>query len=168
MAFDSKKVTTWVQDLIKRCNDSDMKKMPKVHKMGILADEFPEFFETSPSLFKKVIFDEDLSWLNQFIKYNKKIESGQTTLNDAELELGQQLGDKYLPEDLKKNAPKTETILSESEQILRRDALVTFFKNRILLNDMDHDTATKEIESMVSKGHIPSSVLDYWISLDKI
>jgi hypothetical protein len=165
MAFDARKVSAWVHDLTKRTNEPDMINIPKVHKLGILADEFTEFFETSPSLFKKVIFEEDLAWFNQFIKYNNKVESGQMSLEKAELELGKQLGDKYIPEELR-NAPIPKEVISEEEQNLRRDAVITFFKNRVTFNDLTPKAAVEEIKALVAKGHVAQSVLDHWYDIN--
>ena len=61
-----------------------------------LDEEFREFADRYPTLFKKVISGEDLSRLAEMIYYIEKIRSKKTTFEAAEEELGKNMAKDYI------------------------------------------------------------------------
>ena len=57
---------------------------------------YPEFYEEHPFLVKRLCKGEDLTILFKMINGLKQVESGEKTLTQVELPLGQELADEYL------------------------------------------------------------------------
>jgi hypothetical protein len=57
---------------------------------------YPCFYDQYPFLVKRLCKGEDLAILFKMIKELKKVESGEKTLTQVELPLGQELADEYL------------------------------------------------------------------------
>ena len=71
------------------------------HELEIL-HTYPEFYESYPFLVKKVCKGGDLSMLDTMFKNLEKIESGDDTLKDVEINLGNKLASQYLNPVVKK------------------------------------------------------------------
>ena len=67
---------------------------------------YPYFYEEHPFLVKRLCKGEDLSILFKMIEGLKKVESGEKTLTQVELPLGQELADEYLYPNLENPTKK--------------------------------------------------------------
>jgi hypothetical protein len=57
---------------------------------------YPDFYDQFPFLVKRLCKGEDLAILFKMIEGLKKVESGEKTLTQVELPLGQELAEEYL------------------------------------------------------------------------
>lgn len=62
-----------------------------------------EFYAEYPYLIKKLIKGGDLDFLNKMIKSLEKVENGEQSLASTELKLGEELAEKYLYPNIKKD-----------------------------------------------------------------
>jgi hypothetical protein len=61
-----------------------------------LLEVFPEFYDAHPSLVKKLCKRDDISYLYKMLDNLEKVENGQKSLASVELNLGNELANKYL------------------------------------------------------------------------
>ena len=65
------------------------------HELEIM-NKYPEFYESYPFLVKKICKCDDMDMLNKMFENLEKIESGESTLENVELNLGNKLANQYL------------------------------------------------------------------------
>ena len=63
---------------------------------------YPEFYDSNPFLVKKLCKRDDISMLYKMLDNLNEIESGNETLDNVELNLGEDLAQSYLYPSLKK------------------------------------------------------------------
>jgi hypothetical protein len=85
-------------DLLKQNKKTDLFEI----EMEIM-NNYPEFYEQYPFLVKKLCKGENLDFLYKMIEGLKKVETGEKTLTQVELPLGQELAEEYLYPSLRKN-----------------------------------------------------------------
>jgi hypothetical protein len=61
-----------------------------------IMESFPEFYQTHPFLVKKICKGEDLTILYKMLEQLQIVESGNKTLSNVELKLGEDLANQYL------------------------------------------------------------------------
>ena len=61
-----------------------------------LLEVFPEFYDAHPSLVKKLCKRDDISYLYKMLDNLQQIEDGKKTLAGVEMNLGNELANKYL------------------------------------------------------------------------
>jgi hypothetical protein len=101
-------------DLLKQNKKTDLFEI----EMEIM-NNYPEFYEQYPFLVKKLCKGEDLGILYKMIEGLKKVESGEKTLTQVELPLGQELADEYLYPSLRStyNLRSTDNLSEESDNL---------------------------------------------------
>ena len=62
-----------------------------------------KFYEQYPYLVKKLIKGGDMDFLNVMLENLKRVENGDQTLASTELKLGNELAEKYLYQNVKKD-----------------------------------------------------------------
>ena len=63
---------------------------------GKLAEKFPLFATNYPFLLKKIVKNEDIEYLYKMLDNLKQVEQGNKKLEDVEMNLGENLAEKYL------------------------------------------------------------------------
>ena len=95
---DPTKIKNMVNELqahMKETNWQKRKKESEVMYRVEMEEKFPEY-ATMTTLFKKVIFGEDLTQLWEMLDTISDIKSGKKNLDDEETRLGKKLAEKHL------------------------------------------------------------------------
>jgi len=69
--------------------------------------QFPDFSFKYYSLFRQVIEGEDLTHLFSMLGAIDRVKNGELTLDEAEKNLGNELGDQYIPEELRNTSDES-------------------------------------------------------------
>ena len=76
-------------------------KDPFEYEMKIM-ETHPEFYQSNPFLVKKLCKKEDISMLYKMLDNLNKVTNGEKSLASVEMNLGNELADKYIYPKLKK------------------------------------------------------------------
>ena len=71
-----------------------------INKLKIL-ELYPEFYDNYPFLVKKLCKNQDITMLYTMLEKLNQIEKGNSTLENVERNLGEQLAEKYLYPNIK-------------------------------------------------------------------
>lgn len=98
----------WIKENIKLVSDkiSQMESNGKTDAFDFemeIMESCPEFYQSHPFLVKKLCKRDDLSMLNKMLNQLEKVELGNTSLAGVELNLGEELANKYLYPVINKN-----------------------------------------------------------------
>lgn len=74
---------------------------PFEYEMKIM-ETHPDFYHSNPFLVKKLCKKEDISMLYKMLENLNKVENGEKSLASVEVNLGNELANKYLYPNLKK------------------------------------------------------------------
>ena len=100
--FDINQIKTTI-NLIKNTIDKSIKEGETdsfKHELQIL-ELYPEFYDNYPFLVKKICKNDDMNMLYKMFENLQEIENGDTTINNVELKLGNELASQYLYPNIK-------------------------------------------------------------------
>jgi hypothetical protein len=113
---DPKNIVDQVAKILKRSKHPDIQAL-KEHfgnYSNKLEEEFPEFSDNYPTLFKKIIKGEDISRLAQYLHMIQKMRTKKVSVEKGEKELGESLADTYIPQHIRDRS------LRENADLLKR------------------------------------------------
>lgn len=94
-------------DIIKKIINTDklidMKDNNNKEYKNYLIELFPTFYETYPTLFNNIVDNKDLTFLEPMLDGIIKINKNNKLKDSIEKDLGEQLAEKYLYPNIKKN-----------------------------------------------------------------
>lgn len=99
-----------IKAMQRRMKESDLVDKEYAVVYDTLSNEFNTFFEAYPAIFTKIIRGESLNTIAATLYYKDKIARGLMTEN----QLSEQLANKFLPPDLKKEADSRIKEMQES------------------------------------------------------
>lgn len=79
---------------------TDIKKDLSKLSTSELETKYTSFKEKYPSIYKKVITNDDLSQLFEMLTLLSKVKSGDVSLDNATKSVGYKMAHKYIPEDI--------------------------------------------------------------------
>jgi hypothetical protein len=84
----------------------ELKKANEIQYMQLVQQEFCDFSQRYPTLFKLIILNDDLAPLEKMFKSFSKIKNGSVEKRQEEEKMGYYLADKFFPDDLKNKMHK--------------------------------------------------------------
>lgn len=100
MSFENPEViknyVTMIQKFIKLPKLIELREKNFESYENKLKEVFPQFYKDYPSIFEKVIKEEDLSFLYLMLNHIDKIKNNENTKLDSEKIIGEALAEKYL------------------------------------------------------------------------
>lgn len=96
-SFDLILIKETVKSISERINKLQLEGTPTPFDIELdIMELYPEFYQTHPFLVKKISKGEDLTILYKMLEQLQVVESGDKTLSNVELKLGEELADQYL------------------------------------------------------------------------
>lgn len=99
--FEINKIKNVVEQIKSRINSLKLngKTDPFEFEMDIM-ENMPEFYSEYPFLVKKLVSGQDITYLYKMLETLNQVQNGNKSFAGAELTLGKELADKYLPKNI--------------------------------------------------------------------